>query len=102
MKATWLDKKTVRTTNNINPYFFGESKIKDFTTSLRKAALVLWQVAVFVTGIGVLAIWLAAWRLERAIGQALPRFVAALPEKYHPVLLKLAAFTVKPGSKDWQ
>ncbi|MGA2253581.1 MAG: hypothetical protein ABSG53_02885 [Thermoguttaceae bacterium] len=74
--------------------------MKDFTTSLRKAALVLWHVAVFVTGISVLAIWLAAWWLERAIGQVLPRFVATLPEKYHPVLLNLAAFTVKHGNRE--
>jgi len=61
-----------------------------------------WHVALFITGIAMLAIRLAAWWLERAIGQALPRFVAALPEKYHPVLLNLAAFTVKLSSKDWQ
>jgi len=74
--------------------------MKDVTTSLRRAVLALWHVALFITGIAVLAIWLAAWWLERAIGNALPRLVAALPEKYHAVLLDLAVFTVKPGSKD--
>ncbi len=98
----WLDKQAVKTTDNINPYFFGESKMKDFTTSLWKATLVLWHVALFITGIAMLAIWFAAWWLERAIGKALPRLVAALPEKYHPVLLTLAALTSKLSSKDRQ
>ena len=74
--------------------------MKEFASSLWKAVLMPWHVAIFITSIAMLAIWLAAWWLERAIGQALPRFVAALPEKYHPVLLNLAAFTVKLGNRD--
>ena len=74
--------------------------MKNLSSTLRTAALVLWHPALFITGIALLAIWLAAWWLERAIGTALPRFVAALPEKYHPPLIKLAAFSVNEGSKD--
>jgi len=74
----------------------------NLSSTLRRAALVLWHAALFIAGIGLLAIWLGALRLERTIGMVLPRFVAALPEKYHPVLLNLAAFTVKLSSKDRQ
>ena len=74
--------------------------MKEFASSLWKAVLMPWHVAIFITSIAVLAVWLAAWWSERTIGQALPRFVAALPENYHPVLLNMAAFTVKPSRRD--
>lgn len=74
--------------------------MNDFTTSLRGVVIVLWHVVLFITGIAMLAIWLVAWWLERAIAKGHPRLVAALPEKYHPVLLALAAFTVKPRNRD--
>jgi hypothetical protein len=74
--------------------------MKNLSSTLRRAALVLWHVALFIMGIALLAIWLAALWLERAIGTVLPRFVAALPEKYHPPLINVAAFSVNEGSKD--
>lgn len=76
--------------------------MKDVVLRLRRGSLALWHVAVFITGIALMVIWLAAWWLERAIGQALPRIVAVLPEKYHPLLLTLAAFTAKLSGKDWR
>ncbi len=74
--------------------------MKNLSSTLSTAARVLRHVALFITGIALLAIWLAALWLERAIGMVLPRFVAALPEKYHPLLINLAAFSVNEGSKD--
>ena len=72
--------------------------MKDLLSILRTAALA--GTALVIVGMALLATWLAAWWLERAIGQALPRFVAALPKKYHPTLLSWAALTVKPRRKD--
>ncbi len=76
--------------------------MKNLSSTLRTAALALWHSALFITGIALLAIWLTAWWLERALGRVPPTIVATLPEKYHSVLLNLAAFTVKLSSKDRQ
>lgn len=74
--------------------------MNDFTTSLRRAVLVLWHAALFIIGIAGLVSWVVAWWLERAIGNALARLVGALPKKYRTVLLDLAVFTLEPDSED--
>ena len=69
--------------------------MKDLSSTLRAAGTGLWHVAVMVAGVAVLALWLATLWLERLLGELPPLIVAALPEKYHRVLLSMAATTVR-------
>jgi hypothetical protein len=69
--------------------------MKDLSSILRRAGAGFWHIAVMVAGVVVLALWLATLWLERLLGELPPLIVAALPEKYHRVLLSMAATTVR-------
>jgi hypothetical protein len=69
--------------------------MKNFSSTFRKIGIGLWHVAIVALGICILALWISALRVEQLIGHLPPLIVAALPEKYHRVLLSMAATSVR-------
>ena len=77
------------------PFFQGATNMNSFSSTLRTIGIRLWHIAVVALGICVLALWIAALWIEQMLGHLPPLIVAALPEKYHRVLLSMAATTVR-------
>ncbi len=64
--------------------------MKDILSTMRMFGIGLWHFAVVAFGIVILAVWIAVLRIEQLLGHLPPIIVAALPEKYHGVLLAIA------------
>ena len=69
--------------------------MNSFSSRVQTFGISLWHVAVVALGICVLALWIAALWVEQLLGHLPPLIVATLPEKYHRVLLSMAATTVR-------
>ncbi len=78
-----------------DPFNHETTNMNRFSSTLRMIGVRLWHIAVVALGICVLAIWIAALWIEQMLGHLPPLIVAALPEKYHRVLLSMAATTVR-------
>jgi hypothetical protein len=92
--------------SNVNPFrstkFMENELINQETatttwlvSTTRNLGVRLWHVALVAFGMFVLALWIAALWIEQMLGHLPPLIVAALPEKYHRVLLSMAATTVR-------